>query len=231
MPHCSTGYSPYYLVFGREMRLPIENDWRPIVNSQVIKDNEYEEHVKQLAERLRKANKVAGQQSKTSYDTAKRYYDRHTKLEPFKKGDLLYVRDPIYKRVKAKKFSYRYKGPYVIEQDFSLIYKIRSGDGTFTIVHINRLKEAYGQKNGDIGVQNQTKKGNQVEKLDQTGNVITKESPLEVVEPGREIPSQAQLVEDVTESVSETDDDVEIEREHCNDTEWTHGSLHLRRKL
>ena len=41
MPHCSTGYSPYYLVFGKEMRHPIEDDWRPIVSSRVIKENEY----------------------------------------------------------------------------------------------------------------------------------------------------------------------------------------------
>jgi hypothetical protein len=67
--------------------------------------------------------------------------------------------------------------------------------------------------------------------LDQTGDVVPKEPPLEVVEPGREIPSQAQLAEDETESVSETDDEVEMEREHCNDIEWTTGSLYLRRKL
>jgi len=29
MPHSTTRYSPYYLVYGREMRLPIEDDWKP----------------------------------------------------------------------------------------------------------------------------------------------------------------------------------------------------------
>ena len=67
--------------------------------------------------------------------------------------------------------------------------------------------------------------------MDQTGDVITKESPLEVVEPVIEIPSQAQLVEDETESVTDPDDDVEMEKEHCNDIEWTPASLHLRRNL
>ena len=38
-----------------------------------------------------------------SHDTAKRY-DLQTTLEPFKKGDFVYVRDPIYKRGKPKKF-------------------------------------------------------------------------------------------------------------------------------
>jgi len=42
--------------------------------------------VEVLAERLHEANKAAGQQSKQSNETAKRYYDRQTKLEQFKKG-------------------------------------------------------------------------------------------------------------------------------------------------
>ena len=58
MPHCSTKYSPYYLVFGRDMRLPIEDDWRPKVTKQ-CEEGDYEEHVKTLAQRLREANEVA----------------------------------------------------------------------------------------------------------------------------------------------------------------------------
>jgi hypothetical protein len=68
MPHCSTKYSPYYLVFGRDMRLPVEDDWKPLGNNSKVENDSYEEHVKALAERLREANKIAGQHSRTGHE-------------------------------------------------------------------------------------------------------------------------------------------------------------------
>jgi hypothetical protein len=76
-----------------------------------LERDEYEQHARLLAERLREANKAAGQQSRMSHETAKRYYDRQTKLEQYQKGDLVYVHDPTHKRGKARKFSCQYKGP------------------------------------------------------------------------------------------------------------------------
>jgi hypothetical protein len=78
MPHCSTKYSPYYLVCGRELRLPVEDDWRPTDAKDERGNDCYEEHVRTLASRLYEANTAAGQQSKLSHQTAKRYYDRQT---------------------------------------------------------------------------------------------------------------------------------------------------------
>jgi len=86
MPHCYTRYSACCLVFGREMRLPIEEDWAPHLKDKKLEGDEYEQHVRLLAERLREANKAAGQQSRMSHKTAKRYYDRQTKLEQYQKG-------------------------------------------------------------------------------------------------------------------------------------------------
>ena len=139
MPHCSTKYSPYYMVFGRDMRLPIEDDWKPHSNDKNSGENDYEEPVRILAKRLHEANKVAGQQSKLSHDTAKRYYDRQVKLEQFNEGDLVYLHDPTHKRSKARKFSYQYKGPFEVEKKISpLIYKVRMADGTSAITLILR---------------------------------------------------------------------------------------------
>jgi hypothetical protein len=130
-----------------DMRLPIEGDWRPSTNLDETDQDCYEEHVRRLALRLREANTVAGQNSKLSYQAAKQYYDKRTKLEQFKKGDLVYFHDPIYKRGRAKKFFYQFKGPFEIESKVSpLIYRVRTGEGIFTVVRINRLKRAYGQK-------------------------------------------------------------------------------------
>ena len=138
MPHCSTKYSPYCLLFRRDTPLPKADDWKPRLGKDKLEGDEYERHVRLLAERLREANKIAGQQSRSNHETAKRYYDRQTKPEQFKKGDLVYVHNPAYRQGQAKKFSYQYKGPFEIKQTISpLIYKVQLTDGTFPIIHIN----------------------------------------------------------------------------------------------
>jgi hypothetical protein len=85
------------------MRLPIEDGWKPSRDKMGTNEDEYERHVRDLAERLQEANRVAGQQFKMSHDTAKRYYDRYAKMEQFKRGDYVYVYNPVHERGKAKK--------------------------------------------------------------------------------------------------------------------------------
>ena len=73
------------------MRFPVQDDWKPRLGDNSVEENDNEEYVKMLAERLREANRAAGQQSKMSHETAKRYYDRQTKLEQFKNGDFVHT--------------------------------------------------------------------------------------------------------------------------------------------
>jgi hypothetical protein len=101
-------------VYGRELRLPVEDDWKPRRQNQVGGSGDYDEHVSNLAMRLYEANKEAQKQSKLSHKLAKKYYDRRTREIQLKRGDFLYLYNPVAKRGRAKKFEYKYQGPYMI---------------------------------------------------------------------------------------------------------------------
>ena len=241
MPHCTLKYSPYYLVYGRDMRLPIEDDWKPNLGNKEIGENEYEEHIKALAARLQEANKIAGQQSKLSHTIAKRYYDRQVRFEKFKKGDLVYVHDPTYKRGKAKKFSYQYKGPFAIEQRISpLIYKVRMADGASVILHVNRLKGATGDNGNedrmvpikysssvDQPIHKEKKADVKKSKGFKTEIIEVKEEPLEV-----DTSYTSRLPEEESkESETFEESDVGLARQSEHDPEWRPGSLYSQRSL
>jgi len=223
MPHSTTKYSPYYLVYGREMRLSIEDDWKPSSGNVNTKEDEHEQHVRELAERFREANKTAGQHSKMSHDTAKRYYDRHTQVEQFKKGDYVYVHNPVHKRGKAKKLSYQYDGPFEVEQKISsLIYKIRLRDGTSTILHVNRLKGAKQQELGNRVVSEEKLAKKTVKSAQPKG--VSCDRRKDHIKKGaleETIPSPTALVEVQEE---------EEESENRDDPEWVPRSSYLQRK-
>jgi transposase InsO family protein len=107
-PHCSVKYSPYYLVYGRELRLPIEDDWRPVRQRHTKGKPDYDTHVSELAMRLYEASEVARKQSKLSHKLAKGYYDKGTRELSLAKGDLVYLYNPVAKKGRAKKFEYKY---------------------------------------------------------------------------------------------------------------------------
>ena len=154
---------------------------------------------------------------------AKRYYDRQTKLEKFIKGDLVYVHDPIYKRGKAKKFSHKYKRPFgVVGKISPLIYKVKLPDGASAIVHINRLKRAYGQS--------QTRK-----QIVQFRNIPQEKCASfgGTPELDTEIPSGTRLLQNEDESPSETEE-VPLDKpsqRYARDVDWAPRSLYLQRKL
>ena len=85
-----TGYSPYYLMFGRRPRLPV--DYRfPTLKGQAHAETS-EEWVSALEERLRAAFRAATQQSAAEAQRQQRYYDRRAKAVALKVRDLVLVR-------------------------------------------------------------------------------------------------------------------------------------------
>jgi hypothetical protein len=108
-----------YLVYGRELRLPIEDDWKPLRQKTTTEGPDYDTHVSEIAMRLYEASEEARKQSRLSHKLAKGFYDKRTREFSLTKGDLVYLYNPVAKKGRDKKFEYKYRGPYSILKKIS----------------------------------------------------------------------------------------------------------------
>lgn len=141
--HSSTGFTPSYLEFGRELRLP--NDLIELEQLET-EDRSHNEYAKQLKTRLRKAFERAREVLHTTHKTQKHYYDRWAKANTYKKGDLVLWMDSKTRRGRCMKLNRPWTGPWeVIKQLGEVVYRIKyKGDKKINVrrrvVHHNQLK-------------------------------------------------------------------------------------------
>jgi hypothetical protein len=99
-------------------------------------------HIEILAERLREAFDVVRRQNKIGRARQKIQYDKNTKLVTFSEGDYIYLKETTVGVGKSKKFSTRWRGPYLITKRFSdLNYQIQIKPGKYSTVNVNRMKK------------------------------------------------------------------------------------------
>ena len=80
--HTVTWYSPHYLVYGQELRLPIEDDLRVLIKKSNPRN--YDEHVINLAKRLKQVYEIVTKENRKGQVHLKRYYDKRTEVREFK---------------------------------------------------------------------------------------------------------------------------------------------------
>lgn len=86
----ATGYSPYYLMFGREARLPIDLCFGLEVDGDDT--NTHHQYVEKLRQELRHAYQLASEASKKSHQRNKRRYDNRVRVHNLQEGDRVLVR-------------------------------------------------------------------------------------------------------------------------------------------
>ena len=142
IPHSSTGYSPNFMIFGREVRTPAEYQAEPVVRSST---EEYFPVV--LRERLDEAYEEAVHRMERARAKRMAFCNKRRKQRAFKEGDLVYLHVPAIKPGHCRKFHMPWTGPHVISKRLSRVnYIILTADGRQIVVHINRLKLAKGQE-------------------------------------------------------------------------------------
>ena len=141
--HKTTGYTPFQLMFGREVKLPVDVMFgRPNVNF-----SHSSEYIKELHSVLESSFKLAREVTQRKQERQKDHYDVQSSDGRYKVGDVVWLYLPVVKKGQSPKFMKPWKGPYKIVKVLSDVnYRIKfegSGPRKTQVVHFNRLKPYY----------------------------------------------------------------------------------------
>ncbi|CAG2231003.1 unnamed protein product [Mytilus edulis] len=138
--HETTGYTPNYLMFGREVSTPIDLMYEIPVDVQSFLSNQW---ALELKERLEEAHEKVRQNTKSSMLRQKRYHDLKLSWQDFRENDEAYVYFPVKKVGLSSKLTSYWRGPFkVLEKCTDVTYKVNCGQrGKTQIIHVDRLRK------------------------------------------------------------------------------------------
>ena len=127
--HKSTGYSPFYLLFGRESRLPIDTIMP--VEPQKTTRKTYDKFVRDWKDSLRDAYQIAHQHQITAAAANKKRYDRKMRHVAIDVGDKVLVRNLTPRGGTGKMNSWWERRIYTVIsiRDLVPVYTIKPIDG------------------------------------------------------------------------------------------------------
>ena len=120
----ATGFSPFFLVHGREPRIPVDVTFE--IPHSCLDPND---HLERVIDNLAVAREVARESIKRSQDNSRRYYDKHRRQVNFKVGDQVMRYVPTQKLGLTNKLLHKFMGPYRITLDH--------GDNVFTLTPVS----------------------------------------------------------------------------------------------
>ena len=137
--HSCTGYSPFFLMFGREPRIPLD---LMAGNDDVDEDEpqEVSAYVGDLHNTLREAYRTAEKQADTARKKMKGIYDTAAREAPFCKGDRVLLANKAI--IGRQKLADRWLAtPWTVESRMPQqdVYVIRNDEGNCKTVHRNLL--------------------------------------------------------------------------------------------
>eukprot|EP00731_Ephydatia_muelleri_P007946 Em0004g284a len=141
MPQATTGFSPFELLFGRDVRGPLDvlrEQWESADKS----DENVVSYVLKVRSRMAEMTEVVRQNMVEGQKRQKEWYDKEARLREFEVGDTVLVLLPT----STSKLLAKWQGPYQITKRMGLVnYQVDMHDRArrkrFRIFHVNMLKE------------------------------------------------------------------------------------------
>ena len=113
--HEATKYSPFFLMFGRAVRLPVDVMFGRCPDEQ----GNATEYVATVRSILETAHDIVRQNLKAAQRRQKDYYDTRISGDPYSAGDRVWLHSPAVKRGQTSKLASSWEGPYEVLEPLS----------------------------------------------------------------------------------------------------------------
>ena len=142
-PQTSTGLSPNFLMFGREISMPVDI----MIGAPIDQPSSELDYVKTLQSKLNQAYKLARFNLKSSAERQRKYYNAHSHGSPFNAGDSVWYANKLRKKGVCPKLQPKWRGPCLVTKRFNdcLVHIQLSCKKSLTC-HIDLLKPCFSTK-------------------------------------------------------------------------------------
>ena len=138
-PHSLPFYTSFYLLFGREVRLPVD----VMFGRQSNHKPEVSDYVRNLGDTHEEAHEHAREHPGAAQKRQTDHYDQRIDGEQIEVGDRVFLHLPARKKGQTKKLHSPWQGPYIVMTKIDdVTYRIEAIDNPRRrkVVHFTRLK-------------------------------------------------------------------------------------------
>ena len=138
----TTGFTPFYLMFGRQARIPVDLMYGTAEPESIS----YGEYATKLQKSLTKAYKLARESLAEKQERQTELYNKKVHGEPYEVGVFVWLLNPQVPRGKSKKLHKWWTGPFkVVKRLSEVTYRIQhvKNRAKRLVVHFDRLKKCH----------------------------------------------------------------------------------------
>jgi len=114
--HASTGYAPFYLMYGCQATLPVDFQYGTVQSHEADSQTEY---VAELNQPLSSAFKLVRNTAGVQHERQKEYYDRKATNDSYAIDNLVWVLNSKVPKNSSKKLFHPWSGPFIVIKKFS----------------------------------------------------------------------------------------------------------------